>query len=98
MDTLRIAGGNIDLGSLAGIASGIERIDIATDSAPNNVTLSAADVVNLSDTDVLTLVGTAADSVNAAPAGPTPGSMAAVTMSLPSSPARRWRRWSSTKM
>ena len=37
----------------------------ATDSAANGVTLNASDVVNLSDTDVLTLAGTASDSVNA---------------------------------
>lgn len=64
-DTLRIASGNINLGSLAGVASGIERIDLATDAAANAVTLSASDVINLSDTNVLTVSGTAADSVNA---------------------------------
>jgi hypothetical protein len=64
-DTLSIAGGNITLGSLAGIASGIERIDLATDPTSNGATLSATDVIALSDTDVLTIAGTAADSVNA---------------------------------
>ena len=60
-DTLSIAGGNITLGSLAGIASGIERIDLAADSTSNGATLSATDVIALSDTDVLTIAGTAAD-------------------------------------
>jgi hemolysin type calcium-binding protein len=64
-DTLRIAGGDIDLGSLAGIGSGIERIDLAADAAANKVTLTATDVLNLSDTDVLTIAGTAGDSVAA---------------------------------
>ncbi len=64
-DTLRVAGGNINLGSLAGIASGIERVDLATDAVANSVTLTATDVLNLSDTDVLTIAGTAADSVDA---------------------------------
>jgi Ca2+-binding RTX toxin-like protein len=64
-DTLRIAAGDIDLASLAGIASGIERIDLATDAAANNVTLTATDVLSLSDTDVLALTGTAADAVDA---------------------------------
>ena len=64
-DTLRIAGGSLNLGSLTGIASGIERLDLATDAAANNTTLTATDVLNLSDTDVLTIAGTAADSVDA---------------------------------
>jgi hypothetical protein len=64
-DTLSVAGGNINLGSLAGIASGIERIDLAADTGSNGATLSATDVIGLSDTDILTIAGTAADSVNA---------------------------------
>ncbi|MGH6930480.1 MAG: hypothetical protein ACREEV_19335, partial [Dongiaceae bacterium] len=64
-DTLRVAGGDLALGSLAGIASGIERIDLVADPAPNAVTLAAADVVSLSETDTLTISGAAGDSVNA---------------------------------
>lgn len=64
-DTLRVGGGNINLGSLAGIASGIERIDIATDTAANAVTLAAADVLNFSSTHTLAIVGTTGDSVAA---------------------------------
>jgi hypothetical protein len=64
-DTLRISGGNIDLSTLAGIASSIERIDLATGAAANAVTLTAGDVINLSSTDILTVTGTVADSVNA---------------------------------
>jgi len=64
-DTLRIATGDLNLGSLAGVASGIERIDLATDAAANTLTLAAADVINFSDTDVLTVTGGIADSVNA---------------------------------
>jgi hypothetical protein len=64
-DTLRIANGDLNLGSLAGVASGIERIDLATDAAANALTLSANDVISLSDTDVLTVTGGAADSVSA---------------------------------
>ena len=64
-DTLRLSSGNLDLGSLGGIASGIERIDLADDAASNAVTLAAADVVNLSDTDTLTISGNVGDSVDA---------------------------------
>ena len=64
-DTLSVAGGSINLGSLAGIASSIERIDLASDGAANGAALTATDVLNLSSTDVLTLTGTAADSVDA---------------------------------
>lgn len=64
-DTLRVASGDLALGSLAGIASGIERIDVAADTAANTLTLAAADVVSLSDTDTLTISGAAGDSVNA---------------------------------
>jgi hypothetical protein len=64
-DTLRLAGGDLALGSLSGIASGIERIDTSADAASNSVTLAAADVVNLSDTNTLTISGDAGDSVDA---------------------------------
>ncbi len=64
-DTLRVASGDLALGSLAGIATGIERIDVAADAAANILTLAAADVVSLSDSDTLTIAGTAGDSVNA---------------------------------
>jgi hypothetical protein len=64
-DTLRVAAGDLALGSLAGIASGIERMDLTSDPAPNAVTLAAADVVSLSDTDTLTISGAVGDSVNA---------------------------------
>jgi hypothetical protein len=64
-DTLRVAGDDLALGSLAGIASGIERIDVAVDTAANSLTLAAADVVSLSDSDTLTIAGAAGDSVDA---------------------------------
>jgi Ca2+-binding RTX toxin-like protein len=64
-DTLRLAGGNLALGSLGGVASGIERIDLAADAASNNLTLTAADIVTLSDTDTLTISGDTGDSVDA---------------------------------
>jgi Ca2+-binding RTX toxin-like protein len=64
-DTLRLASGDLALGGLAGIASGIERIDMAADSASNTLTLIAADIVSLSDSDTLTIDGDAGDSVDA---------------------------------
>lgn len=64
-DTLRNLGGDLALGGLAGIASGIERIDLAFDTGANLLTLAAADIIGISDTDGLTVTGTAADSLNA---------------------------------
>jgi Ca2+-binding RTX toxin-like protein len=64
-DTLRVAAGDLDLGSLTATASGIERIDLATDVGANKLTLAATDVIGISDTDVLTVAGTAADSLDA---------------------------------
>lgn len=64
-DTLRVSGGDLALGGLAGIASGIERIDLAFDTGANLLALAAADIIGLSDTDGLTVTGTAADSLNA---------------------------------
>jgi len=64
-DALRLTGGNLVLNNLAVIASGLERVDLASDTGSNVLTLTAADVISLSDTDNLTIAGTSADSVNA---------------------------------
>lgn len=64
-DTLRVNSGAIGLGSLAGTASGIERIDLASDTGSNLLTLTSADVISLSDSDILTVAGSTMDAVNA---------------------------------
>ena len=53
------------MASLPGTLTGIEQIDLATDAANNTLTLVAQDVLNLSDTDTLTVTGNAGDVLNA---------------------------------
>ena len=64
-DTLRTDGGDVDLTTFAGTISGIEVIDLEADAGANALTLTALDVLDLSDTDTLTVLGDAGDSVNA---------------------------------
>jgi Ca2+-binding RTX toxin-like protein len=64
-DTLRLTSGNLDVTANAGKLSGIERIDLATDAGANAVILTAQDILDESDSDILTLLGGAGDSVNA---------------------------------
>lgn len=64
-DTLRVHDGDLTLGGLAGVASGIERVDLSFDTGANLLTLDAADIIGTSDTDGLTVTGTAADSLDA---------------------------------
>jgi hypothetical protein len=64
-DTLRVDSGNADLTAFAGTLSGIEQIDLQSDTGANTVTLSAQDVLDASDTDTLTVLGDNGDSLNA---------------------------------
>ncbi len=64
-DTLLVNGGNVDLTSFAGGIGGIEAIDLATDAGANDLTLRAQDVLDLSDTDVLSVLGDSGDSIDA---------------------------------
>ena len=48
-----------------GTLSGIEVIDFASDTGANILTLTAADVIGMSDTDILTVDGDSGDSVQA---------------------------------
>ncbi|MGQ0675050.1 MAG: calcium-binding protein [Rhodospirillales bacterium] len=64
-DTLSLSSGNIDLSSFTGTITGIEKVDLAASTGANTLTLTAQDVLNVSDTDTMTVLGTAADSVNA---------------------------------
>ena len=50
---------------MAGSVHSIETIDVASNAVANVLTLSAQDVVDVSDTYTLTVLGTAVDSVNA---------------------------------
>jgi Ca2+-binding RTX toxin-like protein len=65
IDTLRVASGNVDLPTFAGAIAGIERIDLTSDAGANAVTLTAQDVLDISDTDIVTLLGDSTDSIAA---------------------------------
>jgi hypothetical protein len=56
-DTLWVDSGNVDLSTFAGTITGIEQIDLESDSGTNTPTLTAQDVLDMSDTDVLEVLG-----------------------------------------
>ena len=64
-DTLRVDAGDADLTAFTGTIAGIEIIDLETDTGANTVTLAAQDVLDMSDTDTLTIDGDAGDSLQA---------------------------------
>ena len=65
-DTLRAEhGDDIDLTAFTGIISGIDEIDLASDASANAVTLTAQDVLDMSDGNSVTISGDVGDSVTA---------------------------------
>jgi Ca2+-binding RTX toxin-like protein len=64
-DTLWVESGDADLTTFAGTVVGIEEIDLEADAGANTLTLAAQDVLDISDTDVLTVLGDGGDSVDA---------------------------------
>jgi hypothetical protein len=64
-DTLRVDSGDVDLTSFAGTIQGIEKINLGSDAGSNAATLTAQDVLDMSDTDALTILGDAGDSIDA---------------------------------
>ena len=64
-DTLLVQSGDLDLTGVTNVTN-MEKIDLATDSAANTVTLTAADVLNVADptSHTLTITGDAADTAN----------------------------------
>ena len=54
-DTLRVDAGDADLTGFGGTVTGIENIDLATDIGANTLSLSAQDVLDLSDTDSISV-------------------------------------------
>jgi Ca2+-binding RTX toxin-like protein len=61
-DTVLVKSGHLDVAGYAGTMNGIERVELIG-SGNNTVTLSATDVINMSDTDTLTIVGNGQDHV-----------------------------------
>ncbi len=64
-DTLRVDSGNVSLTTFGGTIVGIEQIDLEADAGANSVSLSAQDVLDISDTDILTILGESGDSADA---------------------------------
>ena len=64
-DTLRVDSGDVDLAAFGGTIEGLERIDMEADAGANSLSLTLTDVLDISDTDVLTVLGDAGDSVDA---------------------------------
>ena len=59
-----MSGDDLDLGA-AGTLSAIERVDLGASNGNNTLTLTAADLVSVSDTDSLTVVGGGGDKLEA---------------------------------
>ncbi len=64
-DTPQVDSGNVDLTTFVGTITGIEMIDLDADTGTNSITLIAQDVLDISDTDTLTILGDPADSIDA---------------------------------
>jgi Ca2+-binding RTX toxin-like protein len=64
-DTLLVTGGSLNLSTAANVVSGIENIDLRGDAGGNALTLSAKSILDISDTDKLTVLGDAGDTLNA---------------------------------
>ena len=62
---MRVDAGDADVTAFAGTIQGIERIDLEADAGTNAVTLADQDVLDISDSDVLTVLGDAGDSIDA---------------------------------
>ncbi|MHA1600675.1 MAG: calcium-binding protein, partial [Alphaproteobacteria bacterium] len=64
-DTLEIRSGNVDLVNFSNKIGGIDVIELASDSGANRLTLNAQDILDISDNDILTVLGDGLDSVEA---------------------------------
>ncbi len=64
-DTLRVTSGDADLTAFAGTISGIENVDLQADGTDHTLTLTVQDVLDMSDTDILAVLGDAGDHVDA---------------------------------
>ncbi len=62
-DQLLVSTGNIDLTAFAGTLQSIEAVDLASDGGKNVLTLSAQDVLNMTDAGLLVVLGDSDDVV-----------------------------------
>ncbi len=66
-DTLLVLAGDLDLTAFAGTLASLEVVDLMTDGGANTLTLTAADVFDMTDNGLLTVLGDAEDTVKAGP-------------------------------
>ncbi len=64
-DTLRVESGAVDITTFTGTIAGIEQIDLEADAGANSATLTVQDVLDMSDTDSVTILGDDSDSIHA---------------------------------
>ena len=66
-DQLLVVAGDIDVTGFGGTLVSIETIDLLSDTGPNTLTLTAADVLDMTDNGLLTVLGDAQDKVSTEP-------------------------------
>ena len=64
-DALLADGEDIDLTTYSGAITGIEQVEMSGDGAGSRLTLDVQDVLDMSETDILTVSGDAGDSIDA---------------------------------
>ncbi len=64
-DELLVLAGDLDLTSFGGTLVSLESIDLLSDTGANTLSLTAADVLDMTENGLLTVLGDAQDSVNA---------------------------------
>ncbi len=64
-DQLLILAGDLDLTSFGGTLASLEAVDLLTDSGANTLSVSAADVLDMTENGLLTVLGDAQDTVKA---------------------------------
>lgn len=62
-DQLLVLAGNLDLTSFGGTLASLEGVDLLTDTGANTLTLSAADVLDMTENGLLTVLGDVQDTV-----------------------------------
>lgn len=62
-DELLVLAGDLDLTAFAGTLASLESIDLLSDSGANSLSLTVADVLDMTDNGLLTVLGDAQDSV-----------------------------------
>ena len=62
-DELLVLAGDLDLTAFAGTLASIETVDLLSDSGANSLSLTVADVLDMTDNGLLTVLGDAQDSV-----------------------------------